>query len=482
MATALAFWGVSPAGGYAMHAARHPRRAAVVDPEGTLTFREVDRCTTALAAALRAEGIGAGDPVGVLCRNDRRFILAVVALSKLGATAVLLNTGSAAPQVAEVAASERLVAVLADPALADRVPPGLPVHTEIERLADKHAGAGPVPPTQQGSFVILTSGTTGRPKGARRAPPTSLEPLTGLLSAIPLKAGEPTVVAAPLFHAWGFLNLSLAITLGSTVVLTGSFDAAATLRAVEEHHATALVAVPVMLRRLLAVEGTYDTASLRVVAVSGSALPPDVATRFLDRFGDVVYDLYGSTEVAWASVAGPRDLRDAPGSVGRPPSGTTVRLLDADGAEVPPGEVGRIFVGSSMTFGGYTSGGGKEVRDGLVSTGDLGRFDADGRLYVVGREDDMVVSGGENVFPKPVEDVLSRLPGVADVAVTGVPDDEFGQRLKAVVVREMGAALTADDVRDAVRRELARHYVPRDVAFVAALPRNAAGKVVRESL
>ncbi|HVF04815.1 MAG TPA: AMP-binding protein [Frankiaceae bacterium] len=482
MATALAFWGVSPAGGYAMHAARRPRATALVDPEGSLTFREVDRLTTALAAALRADGVEAGQPVGVLCRNDRRFVLSVVALSKIGATAVLLNTGSAAPQLAEVAESERLVAVLCDPSFVDRAPPGLPAYGDLLALAAEHADAKPRQPGEQGKYVILTSGTTGAPKGARRSPPSSLEPVVALLSAMPLRAGEPTVVAAPLFHAWGFLNWTLAITIGSTVVLTGSFEAEATLRAVEDNRATALVAVPVMLRRLLAVDAAYDTSSLRVVPVSGSALPPDVATRFLDRFGDVLYDLYGSTEVAWAAIAGPDDMRDAPGSVGRPPYGTTVALLDEDGAPVPPGEVGRIFVGNGMTFNGYTSGGGKEVRDGLVSTGDLGRFDAEGRLYVVGREDDMVVSGGENVFPRPVEDVLSKLPGVADVAVVGVPDEEFGQRLKAVVVTEPGAALTADDVRDAVRRELARHYVPRDVEFTDALPRTETGKVLKRSL
>ncbi len=481
MAAAMAFWGVSPAGGYALQAARAPRRAAVVDPEGTLTYAEVDRRTTALAAGLLAGGVRAGDAVGVLCRNDRRFVLAVVALAKVGATAVLLNPGSSAPQVADIAASEGLVAVVCDPSLAAAVPPGVPAYDDLDALAAAHADAKPRPPRAQSRFVILTSGTTGTPKGARRSPPASLDPAVALLSAIPLRAGEATVVAAPLFHAWGFLQWTLALTLGSTVVLTGSFDAAATLAAVEEHQATALVAVPVMLRRLLDVREAYDTSSLRVVAVSGSALPPDVAARFMDRFGDVLYDLYGSTEVAWAAIAGPRDLRAAPGTVGRPPAGTTVALLSESGAPVEPGEVGRIFVGNAMAITSYTSGGEKEVRDGLVSTGDLGRFDAEGRLYVVGREDDMIVSGGENVFPQPVEEVLSALPSVADVAVVGVPDEEYGQRLRAVVVKA-DDALTADDVKDAVRRRLARHYVPRDVVFTDAIPRNAAGKALRREL
>ncbi len=484
MAAALRFWGLTSAGAYAMQAARDPRRVAFVDPDGPLTYRGLDRTTTAVAAGLRASGVGEGDPVGVLCANDRHFAVAVVALGKVGASAVLLNTGSSAAQVAEVAATEGLTAVVYGPGFADVVPVTLPSYgpDEVADFAVTYATARPRPPREPGTVVILTSGTTGTPKGARRSPPSSLDPVVALLSAIPLKAHETTVVAAPLFHAWGFMQWLLATVMGSTVVVTGTFDAAATLAAVEEHRATGLVGVPVMLRRLLDVAEPYDTSSLRVVVVSGSALPPDVAARFMARFGDVLYDLYGSTEVAWAAIAGPDDIRSAPGTVGRPPAGTTIRLLDAYGDPVLPGETGRIFVGNTAQIEGYTTGGGKEVRDGLMATGDLGRLDADGRLFLVGREDDMVVSGGENVFPGPVEDVLSALPGVADVAVVGVPDEEFGQRLRAVVVRTPGAQLTEDDVRAAVRDRLARHYVPRDVVFTGAIPRNATGKVDRPRL
>jgi acyl-CoA synthetase (AMP-forming)/AMP-acid ligase II len=477
MAAALRLWGLTPAGGYAAHAVRDRDWVALVDPAGTLTYGDVDRLTTAMAAGLRDDGLTEGDPVGVRCGNDRGFVLAVVALGKVGATAVLLNPGLAPPLLASVAESEGLVAIVQDEAY-DVDLDDLPTYgtADLDALADAYADAPVRAPREHGRFVILTSGTTGRPKGARRAPPASLDPAVALLSTIPLKARETTVVAAPLFHAWGFAQWLIGVALGSTVVLTGAFDPERTLAAVEEHRATALVAVPVMLRRLLDAEGTYGTSSLRVVAVSGSALPPDVATRFMDAFGDVLYDLYGSTEVAWASIATPADLRAAPGSVGRPPFGTEVRLVDeTDG-------VGRIFVGNGLLIDGYTGGGGKEVRDGLMATGDLGRFDEEGRLYVAGREDDMVVSGGENVFPGPVEDVLSALPSVADVAVVGVPDEEFGQRLRAVVVRAPGAALGEDDVRAAVRGALARHYVPRDVEFVESLPRNAAGKVVRDDL
>ncbi|HEX8003350.1 MAG TPA: AMP-binding protein [Mycobacteriales bacterium] len=459
MALALAYWGISPAGGYALHAVRDARRAAVVDPGGTLTYADVDRLTNAAARALLDRGVGAGQPVGVACGNTRAFVLAVVALGKVGATAVLLNPGLSAPLLAGIERDEHLVAVLDDAAVAD-----LAGHPDTTR---------PRPPAERGRYVLLTSGTTGRPKGAARSAPTSLDPLVALLGTIPLKAGETTVVASPLFHAWGFAQWLVSVALGSTVVLTGPFDAERTLAALEEHRATALVAVPVMLRRLLAVERSYDTSSLRVVAASGSALPPDVAAAFMDRFGDVVYDLYGSTEVAWATIATPADLRAAPGTVGRPAFGTEVVLVDERNG------TGRIFVGNGLVIDAYTSGESKETRGGLMATGDLGRFDDEGRLYVVGREDDMIVSGGENVFPAPVEEVLSALPGVRDAAVVGVPDEEFGQRLRAYVVAD---GVTEQDVKDAVRERLARHYVPRDVVFVVALPRNAAGKVVKRDL
>jgi acyl-CoA synthetase (AMP-forming)/AMP-acid ligase II len=202
----------------------------------------------------------------------------------------------------------------------------------------------------------------------------------------------------------------------------------------------------------------------------------------MDVFGEVLYNLYGSTEVAWATIATPEDLRAAPGTAGRPPLGTIVKLLDERGREVPQGEGGRIFVGNGMVFDGYTSGGGKEVIGGLMSTGDVGHLDAGGRLFVDGRDDEMIVSGGENVFPREVEDLLADHPAVEDVAVVGVPDAEFGQRLKAFVVRREGAELTEAEVKQHVKENLARFKVPREVVFVAELPRNATGKVLRHEL
>jgi fatty-acyl-CoA synthase len=310
--------------------------------------------------------------------------------------------------------------------------------------------------------------------------------MAAMLSKIPLRARQTTVIAAPMFHSWGFAHFTLALPLASTLVLRRRFDPEETLRAVAEHRASALALVPVMLQRILDLDpariSRYDLSSLRVVALSGSALPGELAIRAMDALGDVLYNLYGSTEVAWATIATPEDLREAPGTAGRPPLGTVVKLLDETGKEVPRGLPGRIFVANEMMFEGYTGGGGKEVVGGLMSTGDVGRFDSDGRLFVEGRDDEMIVSGGENVFPREVEDLLADHPEVEEVAVIGVPDEEFGQRLKAFVVRRDGSKLGEEEVKRHVRENLARYKVPREVVFLEELPRNATGKVLKKTL
>jgi acyl-CoA synthetase (AMP-forming)/AMP-acid ligase II len=497
---ALHRWGPTPAAAYAGAAARYGGQAAVIDERGTLTFAEVQRRTNALAHGLRDAGVSEGDGVAIMCRNHRGFIEATVACSKLGASALYLNTAFAGPQIADVLGREDPVAVIYDEEFAELVREGAATRLRFIAWRDPGGDAGEPAldqliassvdselraPAQTGRVVILTSGTTGTPKGAARAQPDTLEPAAALFSKIPLRARESTVIAAPMFHSWGFAHFTLGLPLASTLVLRRKFDPEETLRAVSQHRASALAVVPVMLQRMLdlgeEVIARYDTRSLRVIALSGSALPGELATRAMDIFGDVLYNLYGSTEVAWATIATPADLRAAPGTAGRAPMGTVVKLLDADGHEVPPGEGGRIFVGNEMMFEGYTGGGGKEIIDGLMSTGDVGRFDEAGRLFVEGRDDEMIVSGGENVFPREVEDLLCKHEGVREAAVVGIADEQFGQRLKAFVVPR-GEELSEQELKEYVKANLARYKVPREIVFLAELPRNATGKVLKREL
>jgi fatty-acyl-CoA synthase len=285
------------------------------------------------------------------------------------------------------------------------------------------------------------------------------------------------VIAPPLFHVLGFAYLAVGLAVGMPMVLSRRFDARETLETIADCGAEALVAVPVMLQRMLELEPVPCASSLRVVVSGGSALRPHVADAFMDRFGDVLVNVYGATETGWATIATPTDLRAAPGTVGRPSCGITVKILDEDGRELPVGETGEIYTGGGLRFAGYTGGGGKRVRDGLTGTGDLGHVDEAGRLFIDGRADDMIVSGGENVFPGEVESLLGAHPEVAEVSVVGVEDARFGQRLAAYVVRQNGSRITEDEIKAHVKEHLARYKVPRDVTFVDGLPRTSTGKV-----
>jgi fatty-acyl-CoA synthase len=496
----LARWGRSPAAGTIALAKRFPDQPGVVDELGTLTWSELHTRSNALAHALSDMGILEGDGVGIMCRNHRGFVEATAAVSKLGADALYLNTAFAGPQLTEVAAREKPKAIVYDEefsgllADAGKRRKRVVAWHDSERCADPTideliADGDPaevVPPAREGRVVILTSGTTGSPKGASRGNPQSLDPVVSLLSRIPLKARQVTHIAAPLFHSWGLAHFSLGLILGSTLVLRRKFDPEACLAAVARYRCDSLVVVPVMMSRILELpaqtRARYDVSSLKAVCASGSALPGDLATDWMDAFGDTLYNLYGSTEVAWASIATPADMRAAPGTAGKPPRGTVVRLYDEAGVEVPPGRPGRIFVGNEMLFEGYTGGGSKDVIGSLMATGDVGRFDEAGRLFVEGRDDEMIVSGGENVFPKEVEDLLSRHEAVSEVAAIGVADDDFGQRLRAFVVLEKGRDASADDLKEYVKQNLARYKVPRDVLFIDELPRNATGKVLKREL
>jgi len=492
-------WGASPATGIATAAIKRPDETALIDERGSLTFAELHRRSNALAHAFERMGIGPGDGIGIMCRNHRGFVEATLASAKLGASALYLNTMFAGPQLVEVMRREAPKALVYDEEFAElldgvdesvqRVVGWSEGESEAPTLDSLIASGDPTdlkPPPDKPRFVILTSGTTGTPKGAQRSSPDGLLALAALIDKIPYRAGDTMMIAAPLFHSWGFSHFVMALPTASTLVLRRRFDPEATLRAMQEHGAEVLAVVPVMIQRILQLPEetlrSYGLSSLRVTALSGSALPGELAIEWMDRFGDNIYNLYGSTEVAYATVATPADLRAAPGTAGRPPRGTVIRLYDEEGGEVPQGEVGRIFVGNAMSFEGYTGGGNKEAIDGLLSSGDVGHIDADGHLFIDGRDDEMIVSGGENVFPREVEDLLADHEAVVEVALIGIEDEEFGQRLKAFVVLDEGAEASEDELKAHVKAHLAGYKAPREVEFMDELPRNATGKILKKDL
>jgi fatty-acyl-CoA synthase len=495
---ALRQWGQSMAALGAIAAIRFPDQPAVIDERGTISYRELDRRCSRQAAALRAQyGIVAGSKVAVLCRNHRGFLEATLAASRLGADVLFVNTEFAPPQLKAVLERHRPDLLIHDEEFAESVgdlptvtawhdssaanPPG----ATLDQLAESEAPEAPAP-ERPGHITILTSGTTGAPKAAPRAPTAwGLAGLTAsTLNRIGLRAGEPMVICPPLFHGLGLLNSMLALFLGSPLVLARRYDAAAVLASVDKNRAGAIVAVPVMLQRMLdvgpAAIAEHDLRSLRAVISGAAALGPALAERFIAQFGPVLCDAYGSSEIGIATIATSADLIAAPGTVGRPCLGSSVRILDDDDRPTETGVTGRIFAGGGLVFGGYEDGSSKTVVDGRMSTGDLGHLDAAGRLFVDGREDDMIVSGGENVYPVEVEDCLMSHPGVVEAVVVGVPDEEFGQRLVAYVVP--AGDVTEDDLIQHVRTNLARYKTPRKIVLVEDLPRNATGKILRNKL
>ena len=494
-ARALRSWGTGPAGGFTAAAKLDPRRTAIVDELGSLTFDEVHRRSNALARAFAELGVTEGSGVALMCRNHRGFVDASIAAAKLGADILYLNTAFAGPQLVDVLEREQPTLVVHDEEfthLLEKADAGTSVlawtdgraeDPTLEELIASQPDDDLEPVERHGRIVILTSGTTGTPKGAPRSE-AGIDAAVSLLSRMPLRYGWRTHIAAPLFHTWGFAHLALSMLLGSTVVLRRRFEPEACLAVAQDERCDSLVVIPVMLQRMMALPEDklhrYDLSHVKVVASSGSALPGDLALDWMDHFGDNLYNIYGSTEVAYASIATPEDLRAAPAAAGKPPYATIVKILDEQGKERPVGETGRIFVGNGLLFEGYTGGGHKEVVDGLMSTGDVGRFDEDGRLHVEGRDDEMIVSGGENVFPKEVEDCLMRHDAVVEVAAVGIDDPDFGKRLRAFVVtdREVGE----DELKGWVKDNLARYKVPREIVFLDELPRNATGKVLKREL
>ncbi len=480
-------------------ALRHGERPAIADELGVISFTELDEQIDRLASAMRAMGLGEGSSVGVLCRNSRMPLIVAFAASRLGMNGIWLNTAFSARQAREVASREGIEFLIYDADLAEAAADIDPRYGRLktatddrtaDELAQLIAGGDPTPPpapSRPGRIVLLTSGTTGTPKGAPRSDSRSLTIPGAVLDRMPMSAREVTVVAPPLFHGTGLLIALLTISLGSELVLRRHFDAAQFLDDIEQHRATAACVVPVMLQRVLAlgedeIRRHQIRGHLRIVFSAGSQLPAEVALKTMDLLGDVVYNLYGSTEVSVATLATPADIRSAPTSVGKPALGARIKILDEKGHELPQGQTGKIFVGTISPFEGYTGGEHKEVVDGMMATGDVGHFDAEGRLYVDGRDDEMIVSGGENVFPVEIEELLMTHPAVADVAVIGVDDQEFGQRLKAFVVRRNGQEVSSEDLREFVRENLARYKVPREVVFVDELPRNPTGKIVKREL
>lgn len=457
------------------------------------TWSELRRQADAVAARLarawqdqvgRAPAVG--DVLAIALGNRIEHLIAGHAAWRLGVTPVPINVRAPGPE-------QRAFLELADPrmVLAESAIAGWPTLTLDELRAAAEAPAEADPPASAPSdpaFGIGSGGSTGKPKLILGSGPLTLDlaALTEVYAAFGSQPGERTFIAGPLFHASGFFDSMTAMFLGQTVMMLERFDASAALALIEEERVASAVVVPTMLKRMLDAPElpATDFTHLRVLCHLGAPCPPTVKRAWIDTLGpERVHEIYGSTENAgMTTIRGDEWLRRV-GSVGRPVR-ARLRILDAAGTEVPTGEIGEVFmspIDGEVAFD-YRGGDPPRVRDGFASVGDLGWVDADGFLYIADRRSDLIISGGSNVFPAEVESVLSAHPEVLDVAVIGLPDEEWGKTVHAIVVPRPGTAPSSDALRAFCRERLAPYKAPKTVELVERLPRNEVGKVRRRAL
>jgi acyl-CoA synthetase (AMP-forming)/AMP-acid ligase II len=473
---------------FAIAAARWPDRTAMIDDDGALSYRELQSKIESLARDLYRDDLGGRQAVGIMCRNGRNFVAAVFATGLVGADVVLVNTEFRAHALAGALSAHQITTMFADNEFAEQIRDAGESVTVVDPATVETDQRGSRPKVASpGRIVLLTSGTTGVPKGVPRIPRMSSGVGVGvtILERTRLRVGSRIAVAVPMFHGLGLGMLMLTVSLGGTVLTHRRFDAETTLAQASLQRADAMSVVPIMLARILdlprSVRARNPVPSLRAVISSGDRLDPSLARRFMDAYGDILYNGYGSTEVGIGSLATPAELRHAPETVGRPVAGCPVRIYDRSGRPVGPRVTGRIFVGGELGAG-YTGGGVKAIIDGFTSTGDMGYLDNSGRLYIVGREDDMIVSGGENVYPRALENALAEHPAVAENAVVGVPDEQFGRRLAAFIVLRPNSDIDDPAIREYLKGRVSRFEQPRDIHIVSSIPRNPAGKVIRSEL
>jgi fatty-acyl-CoA synthase len=502
----------NPALMYRVAAARKADAAAMTWHDQTLSFGEVDARMDRVASALRRRGLGRGTSLLLMMRNRPEFILCQGGASRIGASAVSVSWRSTVSELSYLAKHSGAKGVCFE---ADLWPVIEQAVREVVALGQNlivvGAAAGETPPgairfeslledrapfvadgaeQEEASVVIYTSGTTGKPKGAVRKFPRDALPATlRFIAETPMRVDDVHLVPCPLYHSTGFGFLTFTHILGASAVLMDDFKPEPFLEHVQRHGVTTTAVVPTMLHRLLAlgpeVLARYNTRSLRVIFSGGAPLPGPLALEVMDHFGDILFNFYGATETGLVTLASPADLRAAPGTIGRVIPGNEIRLLDDAGREVQEGKVGELYVRNKLLVAGYHNdreATESSMRDGFFSVGDLARRDAVGRYFIEGRKRDMIISGGVNVYPAEVEGVLEAHPEIAEVAVVGVEDREWGERVRAFLVRKPGSGLTEGELKLWTRERLAGPKVPRDFVFLEALPRNPTGKVLKREL
>lgn len=499
---------------YRVHGRNTPNKPALVWRGRTTTWGELDRRIDRFSAGFLRRGIGRKQSIVIMMRNRQENIEIGAAASRAGAAAVSISWRSTAKEAAYLLNHSGARAIVTEPAflpileeasdqlsetllanvlvVGDEVPTSTKLKvTMLDALLDEPLpSSSEAPIDDDAAVVVYTSGTTGKPKGAvRKFPKDTMQAALRFINETPMRVDDVHLVTCPLYHSTAFAFVSLSHMLGSTIVVMDEFKPESFLEHVERHGVTTTAMVPTMIHRVMELpeetRAKYDTRALRVVFSGGAPLPGPLGTEFMDAFGDILFNFYGATETGLVTLAKPEDLRAAPATIGKVVPGNEIRLLDDEHQDVPVGLVGELYVKNKLLVAGYhrdEDATKASMSAGFFSVGDLARRDRDGRYFIEGRKRDMVISGGVNVYPAEIEGVLEQHPDVAEVAVVGVPDREWGERVRAFVVPKAGATLDEGALKTFVRERLAGAKVPRDYVFIEALPRNPTGKVLKREL
>ena len=496
---------------FQIHAANTPDKPALLWRDQSLTFKQLDDRMNRAGMGLQRRGFKRNTSVVIMMHNRPEFLEVQGGASRLGAAAVSVSWRSTPAELVYLAnhCGARAIVFQADlwPVVeqAKKSLPGIAPRDFIAvggdipgcgSYEDDLLGSSSATLTvdkgveEEAAVVIYTSGTTGKPKGAvRKFPKEAMHAIMQFIAETPMRVDDIHLVTCPLYHSTAFGFLAMSGILGATAVLMNEFKPEAFLQHVEKYGVTTTALVPTMLHRVMAlgpdVLNRYDTRSLRCIFSGGAPLPGPLAIEVMDHFGDVLFNFYGATETGLVTLAKPADLRAAPGTIGPVVPGNEVRLLDEAGRPAPVGQVGELFTRNKMLVAGYHNDPDAthaSMKDGFFSVGDLARCDRDGRYFIEGRKRDMIISGGVNVYPAEVEGVLESHPDLAEVAVVGIEDPEWGERVRAFVVRKPGRTVDEAALKLWCRERLSGAKVPRDYVFLDSLPRNPTGKVLKREL
>ncbi|MCF8199895.1 MAG: AMP-binding protein [Sulfuritalea sp.] len=479
--------------------------AALIFGQLERSAAEIDERAVRLAGGLACLGVDDGDVVAVMLKNDPAYVDIIQGCRIAGAYYCQINWHFKREEAGFILTDSGAKVLFVQSGFLAEIAGAVPPQVKVIVVHQAHANADEFeawlaaqpayngqPRTPRG-HMAYTSGTTGRPKGVRRVPLTPDQQVLATQltkEVLGIYPGVRSLISAPLYHSAPSSFAQQSLLMGSLLVLEQKFDAEATLALIERHRIDTAYLVPVMYVRLLRlpqeVRSRYDLSSLTFVASTGSPCAPDVKKAMIDWLGPVIYESYASSETGYITVMRPQDALRKSGSAGSAAGGAKIRILDEMGAELPAGEIGTIYVHqpaySDFTYHGNDAARRAVERDGLVSVGDMGYLDEDGFLFICDRASDMVISGGVNIYPAEIEHVLITLPGVADCAVIGVPDEEYGESLAAQVVAEAGATLDAETLRLALNERIASYKVPRCIDIVSALPRDDNGKLQKRKI